>query len=90
MSICVSVTVAHVTTANCGDTFQSQLRDLLAIKQSCDSAGFYDCEQVRSCLQTIVSIICESREGKMYSTVSAWVVGLHQQGVSLLLWSHRV
>ena len=31
----------------CGQLFQSQLRQLMATKQSCDSAYFYDCCQVQ-------------------------------------------
>ena len=48
--ICVVSVTVQVTASltDCGDTFQSQLSDMLAIKQSCDSAGFYDCCQVRS------------------------------------------
>ena len=48
--ICVVSITVQVTASptDCGDTFQSQLRELIAIKQSCDSTGFYDCCQVRS------------------------------------------
>ena len=50
--ICVVSITVQVTASptDCGDTFQSQLKYLLAIKQNCDSAGFYDCCQVRSLL----------------------------------------
>ena len=48
--ICVVSITVQVTAlpTDCGDIFQSQLKYLLAIKQNCVSAGFYDCCQVRS------------------------------------------
>ena len=53
LSLCVVQTVlevrvqaAAVIPQDCGETFQSQLQQLLATKQSCDSAAFYDCCQV--------------------------------------------
>ena len=46
--ICVVSVQVTASPTDCGDTFQSQLKYLLAIKQNCVSAGFYDCCQVRS------------------------------------------
>ena len=48
--ICVVSITVQVTASptDCGDTFQSQLTELIGTKQSCDSAGFYDCCQVGS------------------------------------------
>ena len=40
------VQTAAVPVQDCGETFQSQLSQLMAIKQSCDSAALYDCCQV--------------------------------------------
>ena len=50
----VSACIAHllltetsaVPAQDCGEIFQSQLRQLVTTKQSCDSASFYDCCQV--------------------------------------------
>ena len=46
--ICVVSVTVQVTASptDCGDTFQAQLRELIATKQSCDSAYFKDCCQV--------------------------------------------
>ena len=45
LNFLLSVTVPE-SPQDCGETFQSQLRELLAIKKTCDSAAFYDCCQV--------------------------------------------
>ena len=42
----VRVQAAAVVSQDCGETFQTQLQQLLATKQSCYSAAFYDCCQV--------------------------------------------
>ena len=54
--ICVFVTVqaAAVSPQNCGETFESQLRELLATKKTCNSAAFYDCCQVKRIIANII------------------------------------
>ena len=42
----VTVQAAAVYPQDCGDTFQAKLRELVAIKQTCDSGLFHDCCQV--------------------------------------------
>ena len=44
LSLRVQSAAVHVQ--DCGETFQSQLKQLLTTKESCDSAAFYDCCQV--------------------------------------------
>ena len=36
---------------DCGETFQSELKQLLRTKRSCDSAAFYDC-----CLNVVIGV----------------------------------
>ena len=43
---------AAVTQPDCRQTFQSQISQLLATKQSCVSAALYDCCQVSHCVYT--------------------------------------
>jgi hypothetical protein len=43
----VTVKGAAVSGRDCGETFQTQLRELLATKHSCPSAAFRDCCQVK-------------------------------------------
>ena len=45
--ICSHTLLLNMLPTDCGDTFQSQLTELIATKQSCDSAGFYDCCKVQ-------------------------------------------
>ena len=54
--ICAFVTVrmAAVYPQNCGEAFESQLKELLAIKKTCDSAAFYDCCQVKRIIANII------------------------------------
>ena len=47
MFMFVTVQAAAVSQQDCGETFQSQMRELLAIKHTCDSAAFHDCCQVK-------------------------------------------
>ena len=46
--VCVVSITVQVTASptDCGDTFQSQLTELIATKQTCESAYFKDCCQV--------------------------------------------
>ena len=46
--ICVVSITVQVTASptDCGDTFKSQLTELIATKQTCESAYFKDCGQV--------------------------------------------
>ena len=55
--ICVFVTVqaAAVSPQDCGERMQSQLRELLATKQTCDSAFFRDCCQVHIQIQQVMN-----------------------------------
>jgi ficolin len=43
----VTVKGAAVSGGDCGETFQTQLRELLATKHSCPSAAFRDCCQIK-------------------------------------------
>ena len=56
----IRVQAAAIVPQDCGETFQTQLQQLLATKQSCDSAAFYDCCQV----------MCMHRDGYHYS----WII----------------
>ena len=51
LSVCavhlLTVQAAAVAEQECGQLFQSQLRQLMATKRSCNSASFYDCCQVK-------------------------------------------
>ena len=66
----VSACLAHllltetsaVPAQDCGEIFQSLLRRLEATQPSCDSAGFYDCCQVR-----ILSIKCSVTTQLLFS-----------------------
>ena len=57
--ICVFVTVqaAAVSPQDCGERMQSQLRELLATKQTCDAAFFKDCCQVYMQIQQEIILL---------------------------------
>ena len=58
----VRVQAAAVAPRDCGETFQTQLQQLLTTKQSCDSAAFYDCCQV----------ICTHRDYNTAGLICSW------------------